>query len=221
MTTTCQQIYVRARQSSPANAAIISQPSEILARIEAEQQAIFASLAAETRDRFQTAVSITSSSGASARVFNLSTLTLPLERVLQVTLNDGREAHQVDVLDVEAELSPRYIVRGQTLIEVSNDWLVGSGAVTATLVYVYGPTTITANNDYTQAISLPDAFADLLVLPVQKYLAQQRQPAPGDEQIDAHLESRRSAFAAYLTNYGGIASTRFTIPSPATGNTKK
>jgi hypothetical protein len=36
----------------------------------------------------------------------------PIERVLKLTLGDGREASQVDELDTDAELSPRYFVRG-------------------------------------------------------------------------------------------------------------
>jgi|SRR6185312_7359867 len=219
--TTIQQIYVRARQMSPANGGVVSQPSEILARVEADQQALFASVATISRDRFQTTASITSTSGSTTRGFDLSALSPSVERVLQLVLSDGREAHQVDVLDVDAELSPRYIIRGRTLIEVSNDWLVGSGTVSATLVYVYGPTAILPNTDLTQTISVPDEWADLLVLPLAQYLAQQRQPTDADATLAPKLEARTQAFMAYLTNFGGIASTRFNIPNPAQGNTKK
>lgn len=221
MATTIAQLYVRARQSTPANATITSQPAEILARVEAEQQSLFSGLAAGTRDYFQASVSLTSSAGSSQRAFDLSTLSLPVERILLVTLFDGREAHQVDVLDVEAELSPRYIVRGRSLIEVGNDWSAGTTTVSANVVYVYGPAPILVTGDFTQTITIPDTFADLLVLPLQQYLAQQRLPVPSDENIPAMLESRRDAFAAYLTNFGGIASRRFDIPAPMSGNAKK
>lgn len=221
MATTCQQIYVRARQANPANAALSNQPAEILARIDAYQQTLFANLSGLTRDRFQESIAIVSSSAASARTFDLSALTLPVERVLSLTLTDGREAHQVDVMDLAAELSPRYIVRGETLVEVSNDWSTAAGAVSATLEYVYGPTAINPAGDYTQAIAVPDAWADLIVLPLQQYFAGQRPPAPGDELIAPQLAERTAAFLAYLTNYGGIASTRFDIPTPSSGNKKQ
>lgn len=222
MPTTCQQVYVRARNASPANAALVLQPRDVLDWIAQDQQSLFSGLSGLTRDRFQASVSITSSIGTSARVFDLSTLALPVERILTLTLSDGREAHQVDVMDVDAELSPRYVLRGRTLIEVGNDWLVGSGAVTATLVYVYGPSTIDPTaGDYTQPVSVPDEWTDLLVLPLQMRLAKQRPPAPGDELLQAQLDAKQSAFVNYLTNYGGIASTRFQIPTPATGNLKK
>lgn len=221
MTTTVQQLYVRAKQSSPANLPLIPTIPEVLARIDAAQQTLFAMLSGVTRDRFQASVTITSTTGTSGRVFDLSTLTLPVERVLQLTLSDLREAHQVDVLDVDAELSPRYIVRGQSLIEVSNDWLTGSGTVSATLVYVYGPTAIDVTGDYTQTVTVPDAWADLLVLPLQQYFASQRAPAPGDDLIAPQLAERTKAYLASLTNYGGITSTRFDIPTPSSGNTKQ
>lgn len=222
MSTSCQQIYVRARNASPANAALTLQPRDVLDWIAQDQQSLFSGLSGLTRDRFQTSVSITSSIGVANRVFDLSTLSLPVERILTVTLSDGREAHQVDVMDVDAELSPRYVLRGKTLIEVGNDWLIGSGSVTATLVYVYGPSTIDpTTSDYTQLVTVPDEWTDLLVLPLQMRLAKQRPPAPGDDMVQAQLDAKQSAFVNYLTNYGGIASTRFQIPTPATGNGKK
>lgn len=222
MSTTAQQIYVRAKQSTPANADIVSIPSEILARIEADQQALFASIAGITRDRFQTTASLVSTSAASERVVDLSGLSSPVERLLVVTLEDGRIARQVDVIDVDAELSPRYIVRGQTLIEVSNDWSTSGGTVGVDIVYVYGPTTISPSGDYTQAVSVPDAWADLLVLPLQLYFATQRPPTSPTEtaELQARLDKRTTAFVNYLTNYGGIRSNRFDIPTPSPADKK-
>jgi hypothetical protein len=222
MSTNCQQIYVRAKQSTPANAELVSISTEILARIEADQQALFASIAGITRDRFQTSVGVTSTSAASERVIDLSVLTLPVERLLKVTLSDLRIARQVDVIDVDAELSPRYLVRGQTLVEVSNDWSTTSGTVSATLVYVYGPTTIDPSGAYTQTVSVPDAWADLLVLPLQLYFASQRPMTdPGEiDRLQARLTDRTKNFVAYLTNYGGIRSDRFDVPVPTPADKK-
>lgn len=216
MTTTCQQIYVRAKQSTPANADLVPLPSEVLARIEAEQQALFASLSSVSRDRFQATVTLTSSIAVSARVVDLSTVAPVVERLLDVTLADGRTARQVDVLDVNAELSPRYIVRGRTLIEVSNDWSARGGAVQVTLVYVYGPTSIDPAGAFSQTVSVPDEWCDLLVLPLQMYLAGQRAPTSDTEvaQLESRYAKRVQSFADSLTNYGGVRSNRFDIPTP-------
>lgn len=223
MSTTCQQIYVRAKQSTPANAKLVPTPAEVLARIEADQQALFANLAGVTRDRFQTTAGITSTGGTSGRIFDLSTLSPVVERVLQITLSDGREIRQVDVLDIDAELAPRYIVRGQTIIELTNEWSAAPGAIQATLVYVYGPTSISPSGDYTQLVGVPDQWADLLVVPLKIYFAGQRPPTSETEMQDlaTALDDRTQAFVASLTNYGGVEAQRFILPTPVRDSGKK
>jgi hypothetical protein len=114
MTTTCQTIVDRAKSTSPLNSALASDRAEMLSRIRADQQELFTVLAGRSRDRFQATAALASTSGSSARVFTLSAITPPVERVLLLTLGDGRDASQVDVLDIDAELAPRYFVRGQT-----------------------------------------------------------------------------------------------------------
>lgn len=223
MSTTCQAIYVRAKRFHPKNDEQLPAPSEVLARIEAEQQALYATIAAGTRDRFKTTATLTSTSGASARSVDLSTLSTPLVRLLKVSLPDGTEVSQVDELDTDAELSPRYFVRAQTLVEVSNDWSATSGPVTLSLVYVYGPTALTVTGeDYTQLVSIPDQWTDLLVIPLAMYFHEQdsgnRDPAEYDR-MKAKLADRQEAFVAYLQAYGGIEARRFNVPNPT--GTKK
>jgi hypothetical protein len=222
VTTTCQSIVDRAKSFNTLNTPLASDPIEMLSRIRADQQALFTGVAGETRDRFQTTKALTSSSGSSERSFALAALTPPIERVLMLTLGDGREASQVDVQDVEAELVPRYIVRGQTLVEVKNDWGL-AGIVSATLVYVYGATAIDINGVLTQQVSVPDEWTDLLVLPLAQYLFQKdpgRDPAEG-VRIDALLRARQESFLDYLTNYGGVEVKRFVQPSPRRSSQKK
>src|SRR4051812_9810004 len=122
MTTTAQQIVDRAKAMSTLNTPLTADRAVMLSRIRADQQALFTLVSSVTRDYFQTTADLTSSIAVSGRVLTLSGLTLPVERVIRVDLSDGREANQVDVQDLDAELSPRYVVRGQTLVEVSNDW---------------------------------------------------------------------------------------------------
>ena len=64
MSTTCQTIVSRARSYSTLNTPLTADSSEMLSRIRADQQALFTSIAGLTRDRFQTAVSVTSTAGA-------------------------------------------------------------------------------------------------------------------------------------------------------------
>lgn len=221
MTTTCQQIVTLAVDASPLNAPLASDRVEMLSRIRADQQELFTRLAGLTRDRFQTSATIGSNSGSSGRIFTLTSLSPVVERVLKLTLQDGRDANQVDVLDLEAELSPRYLVRGTTLIEVSNDWATVAGVVTATLIYVYGMTDIDPAGQLTQLVSVPDPWIDLLTLPLEMYFFQ-KDPGRDDaeyERLAANLGTfddktgRRGAFLDYLENYGGVESRRFIQPA--------
>lgn len=222
MTTTCQAIVDRAKSFNTLNAPLAADPAEMLSRIRADQQALFTENAGITRDRFQTAKSLTSTGGVAGRSFDLSTITPPIERVLTLTLADGRLVSQVDVQDTDAELTPRYIVRGQSLIEVSNDWGT-SGTVGATLVYVYGATAIDPAGNLTQLVSVPDEWSDLLVLPLAQYLFQKdpgRDPAEG-ARLDAMLAGRQKAFLDFLVNYGGVEVKRFIQPSPQASSQKR
>lgn len=222
MTTTCQDIINRAKSFNTLNTPLASDPTEMLSRIRADQQALFTENAGVTRDRFQTTKSISSTIGSSLRSFDLSAITPPIERVLMLTLGDGTEVSQIDVQDPQAEFAPRYLVRGQTLVEVSNDWGSG-GAVAATLIYVYGATSIDINGVLTQLVSIPDEWTDLLVLPLAQYLFQKdpgRDPAEG-VRIDTMLAGRQKAFLDYLVNYGGVEVKRFIQPSPQASSQKR
>lgn len=222
MATTCSDIVTRAKAFNTMNAPLTNDTSEILSRIRVDQQALFTSIAGVTRDRFQTTATLTSTNGSSGRSFNLATLTsAPVERILKVTLQDGRDLNQVDVLDTDAELSPRYYVQGLSLVEVSNDWGT-SGSKTATLIYCYGPTDIDPTGSLTQAVTVPDQWTDLLVLPLAKYLAQ-KDPGRDPNEI-ARLQGMQNdlsqQFLSYLTTYGGIEVRRLVIPEPRTESSK-
>lgn len=224
MTTTCQAIVDRAKGFSTLNVPLTGDKSEMLSRIIAEQQDIFTGIAGLTRDRFQVVAALVSTAAAQGRVFDLSVLVPPVARPLTLVLADGREVNQVDVLDLEAELKPRYVIRGQTLVEVSNDWNTAAAtAVSATLTYVYGPTAIDPAGALSQLISVPDEWIDLLVLPLALYLFQKdpgRDPAEG-ARLESKLSERQDAFVTALKNYGGLTAHRFDIPSPQSAPQKK
>ena len=216
MTTACSTIVSRAQSFSPLNSALTTDRGEMLSRIRADQQMLFTSMAGLARGRFQASESLTSTNAASGRTFDLSTLTSPLERLLKVVLQDGREVNQVDILDTDAELSPRYTIQGLSLIEVGSDWSSVSGTVSATFTYLTGATDIDPTGDLSQNVSVPDAWIDLLVLPLAFYLFQKdpgRDPNEG-QRIQAMLDERQQAWMAYLTQYGGIETQRFLLPTP-------
>lgn len=221
MSTTCQTVVTRATAMSAMNAALADDRAEMLSRIRADQQALFTGVAGLTRDRFKRSVPVTSSSGSGGRTISLTGLsdaaTYPVERVLKLTLASGAEVSQVDELDTDAELAPRYFVRGTTLVEVGNDWnTVNAAVVGGTLVYVYGPADIDPTGDYTQVVTVPDQWLDLLVLPLAMYLHQKdagRDPAEYERLRSMH-EAREAAFLSYLGNYGGTEAKRFDLPAP-------
>ncbi len=221
MATTCANIIDRAKSFSTLNTPLTSDAVEMLSRIRADQQAIFTENAEETRDRFQMSATLSSSIAAAAREVNLTSLIVPLERLLKVSLADGTEVNQVDFLDVDAELAPRYFVRGQKLIEVGSDW-GSSGAKTLTLIYVYGPTVIDIAGSLTQVVSIPDEWTDLLVLPLAMYLFQKDPGRDAAEftRLDGLLDAREQAFADHLKHYGGVESRRFIQPTPKKSSKK-
>lgn len=223
MSTTCQTIVDRARALSPLNVPLTADRAEMLGRIRADQQELFTRLADKTRDRLQTTAGVSSTNASADRVIDLSGVTPPIERVLQLKLVDGREVSQVDFLDVDAELAPRYFVRGRTLVEVSNDWRSTAGIVTGTIVYVYGPTDITPSGALSQNVSVDDQWINLLVLPLGVYLhtkdtgardASERQQLLADLGDWDEGTGLRGAFLRHLENYGGVESRRFVQPSP-------
>lgn len=225
MSTTCQTIYARAKRFSLMNASLAPTKPEVLARIESEQQAVFAMLASQHRDRYQVSTTANSTNAASSREIDLSVITPVVLRVLKLAItSSGEEVNQVDVLDQDADFAPRYFVRGQKLIEVGSDW-GASGVIGMTLIYVQGPTAITASGAYSQTITIPDEWADLLVLPLAMYLFQIAGPMANTDQapqfrtaeeyqrLEKLLAEKREAFAEYLKNYGGVEVRRFMLPT--------
>lgn len=214
MTTTCEQIHAAARSLLAGPPRTIPSERAILERIRADQQVLFTSMAGIARGRYQASESLTSSNASSGRTFDLTTLTYPLERLLKVVLADTREANQVDILDTDAELAPRYTVAGTTLTEVSNDWSATSGTVTATFTYVYGATAIDPTGLLSQTVTVPDAWSDLLVLPHALWLCPTTTPATDPAPIQAMRDEREQAWMAYLNQYAGVETQRFIQPTP-------
>lgn len=207
MTTTCQTIVSRAQGFSPLNSALTNDNAEMLTRIRSEQQALFDGLCGDIAGRFQASQTLTSTSAASGRTIDLSTLSKPLSRLLRLALPTGARVRQVDVQDQHGTHAPRYYLQELTAVEVSNDWSSVTGTVAVTVVYAYGPTDIDPTAAVTQTITLPDVWADLLILPLAFYLFTKdpgRNPQEGVE-IQTTLSERRAAFSRFLARAGGDA----------------
>lgn len=217
MTTTCQDIVSRARGFSILNPVLTSDTAEMLSRIRADQRELRATLAGQTRDFFQLTAAVASSAAALNRTADLTQLSPPLERILKVELPGGTEVSQVDVLDPDAELAPRYTVRGTFLVEWKKEWNTAtSTSVALTVTYVYAPTDIDPTGALTQPVSLPDEWTDLLALLLAAYCVHKdvgRDSAEYDR-LMAMYTQRSAAFLEYLSHYGGLESRRFDIPTP-------
>lgn len=220
MSTTCSDIVARAQAFSPSlNAPLASDSSVMLSRIRADQSSLYAKVADVNRNYFATTATITSSLGSTNRVFDVSGLTPPVERVLKLVLADGREVSEVDPLDTDAELSPRFTVQGQTLREVGGDWGNAGSAISATLTYVQAPTPIDPTGTLGQAVSLADRWTDLLVLPLAMYLAQSdvgRDPAE-IARLQSLADARLATFLDHVAHQGGVMARRFVYPTPNSG----
>lgn len=220
MSTTCADIVARAQAFNPSlNAPLTGDSSVMLSRIRADQSAVFAKVAEVNRNYFGTTATVTSSVAASSRVIDVSTLTPPVERVVKLVLADGREVSEVDPLDVDAELAPRYTVQGQTLREVGGDWANAGSAITATVSYVQAPTPIDPTGTLSQAVSLADRWTDLLVLPLAMYLAQSDVGRdPGEiARLQSLADDRLQTFLDHVAHQGGVMARRFVYPRPNGG----
>lgn len=214
MTTTAQQIVDRAKAFSALNTPLTTDRGEMLSRIRADQRAVFARIAQHGAARFQSTAAVTSSSAASARTASLASLTPPLGRILHVAItSSGAKVRQAEVGDEDAKFAPRYIARALTLVEVGSDWSTSTGTVALTLTYVQGPTDIDPTGAYSQTVSVPDEWTDLLVLSLAMYLHQKdpgRDPAEF-QRLQQWYATRLAEFDAYCLDYDG--------PSPHVGQT--
>lgn len=215
MSTTCQNVIDRAKQFSPLNTSLANDPVELLTRIQQMQQRIFTAIAGLRRPPFTTTATVVSNSAASARSASIASLSPPLERLLRVTLPSGAEVYPVSEFDQQAQLAPRYYARAKTLNEVSSDW-GATGTITLTLLYAYGATAIVPTGATSQAITLPDEWADLLIKPLAMYF---HTKDPGRDvseyqALDAEYAADWNGFLNYVANYAGDPFRRELLPAP-------
>jgi hypothetical protein len=133
-------------------------------------------------------------------------------------LPSGVDLNQVDLQDLEAELAPRFYPLGTKLVEVGNEW-GASGVVTLSVWFGYRPAELVLTGDLTQAITVPDRFADWLELDFAAYAAAKDfGRAASDPQEATRLlteqESVLQALLLHLDHFAGPSSRRFILPVP-------
>lgn len=217
MTTTVQQLADRAKAFSTANtSASITDSAEIIARVTSIERQLYAAASQRRPDFFLASTALTSTSGSSGRTADLSAVSPPVMRVLRVSITSTDETvSQVDVLDPDGDLAPRYYAKGQTLVEVSNDW-GASGTVGLTVHYIKGPVALSTSGGMSQTVSIPDEWTDCLVLPLALYLAHKdvgRDPAEL-QRIEGQAAQVTEQFYTYLDQYAGAGAIRYLRSSP-------
>lgn len=217
MTTTCQQIIDRAKSYSGLNTTLGADSAEMMTRIRSIQQRVFTATATLGRARFTVSQAVNTNNAASARTYDLTGLTLPLERILRISLtSSGAEINQVSEIDTDAKLAPRYFVRGTSIIEVGSDY-GASGVVNLTVLYVYGATAIApSDSPSSKNVTVPDEWIDVIVIPLAMYMHQKdpgRDPGEHARLVTEYMQAWEG-YLQYLTNYGGDISRRALLPAP-------
>lgn len=217
MTTTLQQIQDRAIGHSSANGltSLVQSTSEIINQIANYEIDLYDLAAKVNRYFFAAKVAVASTGGSSERSIDLASLTLPCYRLLQFKLNDGRIVNQVDGLDTEGELAPRYYLLGKVIYEVGSDWSPSSGAVSGKLVYMKGPAALNVAGDLTQTLSIDDDLTDGIELHLARYLAH-KDVGRGEQELkdlDAMIAESEQGFVDHITEFGGVEARRFTQPT--------
>lgn len=217
MTTTLQQIQDRAIGHSSANGltSLVQSTSEIINQIANYEIDLYDLAAKVNRYFFAVRVSVASTGGASERSIDLAALTVPCYRLLQFKLNDGRVVNQVDGLDTDAELAPRYYLLGKVIYEVGSDWSSSSGAVAGKLVYMKGPAALNSGGDLTQALSIDDDLTDSIELRLARYLAHKDVGRTKQEldDLEQMITDSDQGFVDHITEFGGVEARRFNTPT--------
>lgn len=211
---TAQYVISAAGNFSAANAALMTNTVEMLSRIRYDQRALFTNVALRSREYFVASVTLPSSNGVQNRTLDMTQCPPALERVLQVLVN-GVPLNQVDILDINAELAPRYYAQGTTLVEVNAEW-GAAGIVNAVIDYGYAPNDIDPYGATSQPLSVPDQWVDILVGNLAAYVALKDYGRPPTEIANAQAlaQTRMAEFQGFLDQTAGVRAMRLDIPSP-------
>jgi len=225
VSTTVADIVTRALALSVQNAGVldVTQSADVqtaLVRVSQAQTRAWTEFTQQNKTAFLTSATVISTSGNGNRSVDLSTLSLPVQRIVRVTrVSDGTEVALVDPMVPETEMAPRYYTQGEVLKEVSNDWdTAASGTVNLTVQYASRPAdlTTTLGAAITQAVSIPDRYCDYLVYDLGGYLAYTDVGREGTE-AGTLWSLRDKVLADWITSaaqFGGVQTYTFSVPVP-------
>lgn len=216
MSTSVNDIVQRAIGMSVQNNAssLTSSAPEMITQVGRYQSECYIA-AAKANRYFAGSGTVTSTSAASGRTADLSTLAT-LERIVEARLTSGK-MNRVDLDDPDAELAPRYFVFGTTMYEVDSDWGT-SGAVTITLKFATFPAALSPAGGLSQTLTLPDRWCPIVSTRLAAYLSR-KDVGRAPEEADAFEKDAATAMAAMLESldhYGGTTYRRFISPEPFT-----
>lgn len=191
---------------------------DALVRIEQAQQHAFTEFTAQNRSGFLTTGTFASTTGNGNRTVDLSAQ--PVQRIVRVTLAaSGIEVANVNPAVPTTEMAPRYYTRGETLVEVSNDWdTTTSASASLTVLYASRPVALVTvlGSALTQTVSVPDRWTDVLVYELGAYLAT-KDIGRDDSEAAGHMAVRAQVLADWVAasaQFGGVEAYTFDIPTP-------
>jgi hypothetical protein len=124
----------------------------------------------------------------------------------------------VDPAVPTSEMAPRYYTKGTYLVEVVQR--LGhehANAVVLDVLYVWRPDDldVSATGALTQAVSVPDRFANVLVYALGAYLCE-KDVGRGDAEVSAACEAERGPedWITAEAQFGGTAVYTFVVPVP-------
>lgn len=223
MSTAVSDILSRALGYSVQNddPTLTASSAEMISVVSGFERDIYRVAAQDNRYFVNIGQTVTSTSASGNRTASLASVTPGIERILRVALPDGTWVSQVDYEDPDAEIAPRYYVLGQTMYEVGSEW-GATGTVTLTVDYGVKPAILDATSNMAQTVTLPDEYADLLVLRLANYLASKdvgRDPAEA-QTFDSLYQGRMQDVLASLAHFGGLARRRFLAPNVIPGGSE-
>lgn len=217
MSTSVQQVIDRAVALSVANQGLADNIPDLIYRVNLDQRARWTQFVQANRTSYQVSATKTSTASNGNRVCDLSTLILPVERVLTVRLPGGTEVREVDLQDVDAELAPRYYPSGETLIEVATDWDTATpNAVPLSIAYVFRPLDLDPTGLTSQVVSIPDGYVGILVYSLGAYFAESDVGRPDTEftRLMGQSDAMATVWIAQGGHYAGVSAYRFAYPTP-------
>lgn len=220
MSTSVQDVIDRAVALSVANQGLATNTPDLIYRVNQYQRKRWTQFTQANKYFYQITQPVTSTSANGGRVADLSTFTLPVERVLSVFLPFNLEVREVDLQDPNAELAPRYYPSGQTLVEVSNDWDIATpNAVTLIVNYCWRPVDLDPTQSTAQLVSIPDGYVGCLVNDLGAYFAfsdfGRATQVPETQALQADADAIATAWIEEAGHFAGRTAYRFDLPTVA------